>query len=169
MALSAMRILFCRAGPSNIYPEAGRLAARTGVKLLGRDSTGEWVYICCYNNEPRWVRQAYAQPKDNPMVTATPTVQNAVATITPTDINPNDVRWLPIQPVASSLEPLPPPTPVPADDYPLYRHDAGNRARVPNVPRPPLSYAWPSPGLAGNEFTSPVVVGGQSVLRRQRR
>ncbi len=153
-----------RAGPSNIYSEAGRLAARTGVKLLGRDATGEWVYICCYNNEPRWVRQAYAQPKDNPTLAPTATPINPVATTTPTNMNPNDVRWLPVQSLASALEPLPPPTTVPADDYPLYRHDAGHRARVPHLPRSPLNSAWPSPGLAGGGFTSPVVVGGQSVL-----
>jgi len=153
-----------RLGPSNLYPEAGKLPANTGIKLLARDATGEWVYVCCINSEPHWVRQAYAQARDNPTPTPTPTQSSAVATAVPTEINPNDVRWLPFQPLSSSLEPLPPPTAVPADDYPLYRHDAGNRGLAPRLPGSPLVSAWPSPGLASNAFIGPVIVGGLNVL-----
>ncbi len=143
-----------RVGPSNLYSEAGHLGANTNINLLGRDATGEWVYICCVNNSPYWVRQAYVQPRDNPTATAAPT-----------DSNPNDVRWLPLQPLASSLEPLPAPaTAVPADDYPLTQRDASNRARVPRVPPSPLTNGWPGPALAGGPFTTGAVVGGSSVL-----
>ncbi|MFN8491849.1 MAG: PQQ-binding-like beta-propeller repeat protein [Caldilineaceae bacterium] len=143
-----------RVGPSNLYSEAGRLAVNTNINLLGRDATGEWVYICCVNNKPYWVRQAYVQPRDNPTATAAPT-----------DSNPNDVRWLPLQPLASSLEPLPAPaTAVPADDFPLAQRDASHRARVPRVPPSPLNNGWPSPALAGGPFTTGAVVGGVNVL-----
>lgn len=143
-----------RVGPSNLYSEAVRVGANTNVNLLGRSETGEWVYICCVNNQPYWVRQAYAQPQNNPTATAAPT-----------DTNPNDVRWLPRQPLPAALEPLPAPaTPIPADDYPLSRHDASNRARVPRIPASPLINAWPAPALAGGAFTTGAVVGGSSVL-----
>jgi len=142
-----------RLGPSNVYREAGTLGVNTQVNLLGRDATGEWVYVCCLGNDPRWARQAYVPPVDN-----------ALATAAPTSINPNDVRWLPVQPLASDITPLLTPTPIPANDYPTVRHDPSNRARIPRIPRLPLDNAWPSLGLAGGAFTSPVVVAGESVL-----
>ncbi len=142
-----------RLGPSNVYAEAGSLPVNTQVNLLGRDATGEWVYVCCLGNDPRWARQAYVQAFDN-----------LLATAAPTSINPNDVRWLPLQPLASDATPVLTPTPIPANDYPIVRHDPTNRARVPRIPRLPLDNAWPSLGLAGGAFTSPVVVAGESVL-----
>jgi len=142
-----------RVGPSNVYPEAGLLGVNTQVNLLGRDATGEWVYVCCLGNDPRWARQAYVQPFDN-----------VLATAAPTSINPNDVRWLPMQPLASDITPVLTPTAIPANDYPTVRHDPTNRSRIPRIPRLPLDNAWPSLGLAGGAFTSSVVVAGESVL-----
>ncbi len=143
-----------RLGPSNIYTPTGTIGANAEVQLLGRSRSGEWVYACCLaDNRPAWIRQAYARPSGN-----------TLGSDAPEDANPNDVRWLPVQPIASDLQPLPEVTPVPGEDYPLYRYTRDARGQLPQVPPPPLDLAWPVPGQASQPLISPVAVSGASVL-----
>lgn len=143
-----------RLGPSIIYTNTGTIAANSEVRLLGRNPSGEWVYACCLDNAPGWVRQAFAIPTGNTFGDATLDAEN----------NPNDVRWLAVQPVASILHPIPPPTAVPADDYPLYRYLRDAQGRLPHIPVPPVNFAWPSPAQASLPLISPATVAGPSVL-----
>jgi outer membrane protein assembly factor BamB len=143
-------------GPSVLY---GNLVTRTvtlapgaEVQLFARTPSGEWVYGCCQNNQPFWVRQAFAPPRDNQR-----------ATNLPEDANPNDVRWLNVQPISGRVF-LPTPTPVPANDYPLYRYSRGAQAQLPQLPRPPVVEPWTIPPQAAQSFSSPAVVVGASVV-----
>jgi outer membrane protein assembly factor BamB len=140
-------------GPSTIYTRTATLAANTEIRLLGRNASGEWVYSCCFNNEPAWVRQVYAQPRDNTLGPGAPEGANA-----------NDVRWLALQPVSSILQPLPVPTPIPEGDYPLYRYARDAAGRLPRLPQPPVSFGWPATAQAAQALISPVTVAGSSVL-----
>ncbi|NJN82109.1 MAG: SH3 domain-containing protein, partial [Caldilineaceae bacterium] len=141
-----------RAGPSNFYSQTVSIAGDSEVKLHGRDRSGEWVYVCCVDNELGWVRQAYARAQGNELADGAPE-----------EINPNDVQWLPIQPLAANVTPIPSATAVPPGDFPLVRYDPSNRANVPARPNPPVQFAWPSRPEAGQAFSSPVIVAGSSV------
>ncbi len=143
-----------RLGPSTLYTATtNQLGPDTEVTILNRNHSGEWLYVCCLDNQPNWVRQAHARPRDNVLQ------PNA-----PTNSNPNDVRWLSIQPALQSLPPLPSPVPPGPDDYPLYRYDRHGQGRVDQLPSPPLTFAWPAQAQAGAAFGSPVAVMGESVL-----
>lgn len=144
-----------RLGPSNIYSvTTNSLAPNTEINIIGRNPSGEWLYICCLDNQPYWVRQAYARPSGN-------TLQPGA----PEDSNPNDVRWLPTQAPPSYLPPLPTAVPPGPDDFPLYRFDRQGQGRV-DIPNPPFNYGWVdiSAGQAGQGFGSPAAVVNSSVL-----
>ncbi len=101
-----------RLGPSNVYTTVAQLAPQVRVTIIGRNVSGEWLYICCIesqpNQAPTWVRQAFVRPRDNPLPNGAPE-----------DSNPNDVRWLPIQTAPSYLPIVPTPFAPAPDDYPL--------------------------------------------------
>lgn len=140
-----------RLGPSTIYTATGTIGINTEVQLLGRNRSGEWVYACCLNNQPGWVRQARARPDsvdDNP----------------PEGVDADDVRWLSLQTVAPNLPVLPEVTPVPGEDYPLVRYTRDAQARLPGLPQPPLNFAWPAVAQASLSLISPAVVSGSSVV-----
>ena len=143
-----------REGPGANYNSKGEFGPEIEVKLLGRTRSGEWVYACCVDNEPGWIRQIEAPPsgnefRDNP----------------PENADPNDVRWLRVQSIDSSLEPLPIATTIPIDDFPLARYDRANRAKLATFPVIPVRNGWPNtPYETGSEFTSGVAVFGQSVV-----
>jgi len=145
--------VWVRLAPVNTQTPVATLVANTSVNLLGRDSTGEWVYFCCVNNEPRWLRQVYAQPTDNP------TPPNA-----PPSSTPNDVRWLPTVPWPGSIAQPSLATPIPPDDFPLLRRDRANSGRVPGNFTGTLNSFWPVAAEAGQPFTSPPVVAGPYVV-----
>ncbi|RIK50620.1 MAG: hypothetical protein DCC57_11690, partial [Chloroflexi bacterium] len=142
-----------RLGPSVVYTATGTLAANSEVQLLGRTPSGEWVYACCVDNRPGWVRQAYARPRDNGLPPGAPQGTNG-----------NDVRWLGVQPVTTGLLPLPTPTPIPPGDYPLWRYTRDAQGRLPQLPQPSVSLAWPAPAQASQALISPAVVTGASVV-----
>jgi outer membrane protein assembly factor BamB len=146
-----------RLGPSNVYTVVTTLNPDTKVTVLGRNPSGEWLYICCAENQqnqaPTWVRQAYVRPRDNQLQSGAPEGSN-----------PNDVRWLAIQPAPSYLPLIPTPVPPGADDYPFYRYDRHGQGRVDQLPLPPLGEAWPADATAGGALSSPVAVMGSSVL-----
>jgi outer membrane protein assembly factor BamB len=143
-----------RVGPGNIYTATeSTLAGGTEVRLIGRNPSGEWVYACCLDDEPGWIRQVYAKPADNELGPGAPS-----------NAQPDDVRWLNIQPVSSALRPLPAATAIPPGDFPLYRFDRGARGFVPEVPPPPVAFAWPTIAQAAGPLISPVVVVGSSVV-----
>ena len=62
----------------------------------------------------------------------------------PEGSNPDDVRWLPIQPILASLTPLPTQIPPGPDDYPLARYDHHGQGRVDRLPNLPFNFAWPA-------------------------
>jgi outer membrane protein assembly factor BamB len=141
-------------GPSTIYTRTVALNPNTEVRLFGRTASGEWVYGCCQNgNQPFWVRQAYAPPANNDPIPGAPT-----------ETNPNDVRWLPVQPVSSGVQPLPSSTPIPEGDYPLYRYSRSAAGQLPRLPRPPLVEPWTAPAQASQSLSSPAIVSRGSVL-----
>lgn len=142
-----------RLGPSNIYSATtSQLGANTEVRAIGRNASGEWLYVCCLDNQPYWVRQAYARPRDNQLQGGAPEGARA-----------DDVRWLPLQSAPPSLPALPVPLIPAPNDFPLYRYDRHGQGRV-SVPGPPFSYDWPAEAQAGQGFGSPVIVAGSSVL-----
>ncbi|MCC6453919.1 MAG: PQQ-binding-like beta-propeller repeat protein [Caldilineaceae bacterium] len=142
-----------RLGPSNVYTATTeQLGQNAPVTIIGRNPSGEWIYVCCLANQtPYWVRQAYARPNGNPTPTGAPE-----------GTNPNDVRWLPIQPPPAYLPALPPPVPPGPDDYPLYRYNRQGQGRVDQLPAPNLNIKWRAE--AGQSLRSPVAVMGASVL-----
>lgn len=141
-------------GPSTVYTPTGTLSAGQEVLLLGRTQTGEWVYMCCQDNEPVWIRQANALPSGNELQSGAPT-----------DSDPNNVRWLNIQPTPTTLRVLWTPPPVAAEDFLLYRYDRANRAQFTHLPNPPATFAaWAGAAQAGQALISPVIVSGQSVI-----
>jgi outer membrane protein assembly factor BamB len=142
-----------RLGPSNVYTATTeQLGQNAPVTIIGRNPSGEWIYVCCLANQtPYWVRQAYARPSGNPTPSGAPE-----------GTNPNDVRWLPIQPPPAYLPALPPPVPPGPDDYPLYRYDRHGQGRVDQLPSPTLNIKWLAE--AGQSLRSPVAVMGASVL-----
>lgn len=142
-----------RAGPSNLYGAVGTLANGTAVNLIGRDETGEWVVVCCFENVPRWLRQVYAPPKDNPLPAGVPTTTN-----------PNDVRWLKVEIAPPTTVPILTPTPIPINSFPLYRHDRGNSGRIPKLPTWPLQQVWPSPNRAEQPLISPILAANDKVF-----
>lgn len=141
-------------GPSTIYTLTGTIDANTEVNLIGRNPSGEWVYVCCRNNEPVWARQYDIRPKDNDLQ---PGAEE--------DANPDDVRWLSVQPAPSSVRTLPVPTPIPAGYYPLPYYSRAGNGRLPSLPNQPFnSNAWPSVAQAGQALVSAPAVGLSSVL-----
>ncbi len=139
-------------GPSALYTTTGALANGTDVQLRGRNATGEWVLVCCIDGNTAWMRQIFAEPVDNPLQPGAPQ-----------DSNPNDVRWLPLEPISSQLPPLFTPTPIPAQDYPLYRYNIHNTGYIAHLPKPPLVTSWP-PAQAAQALISPVAISNASVI-----
>lgn len=148
-------------GPSQRYPTLEAAPAQgTRLTLTGRDEFGEWIYACCVNSVPGWIRQADARPTANPTALALP----AGADI-------NDVRWLPIRtqpdigPGTPSPTSTPMPTPIPTGEFPLYRQDRTNQARVDSLLRPPYSYRWKGETAStGLSLLTGVVAANKSVL-----
>jgi outer membrane protein assembly factor BamB len=140
-------------GPSSLYTATITILENQTIRIEGRDSTGEWVYLCCQDNIDGWVRQAFLLLKDNVLPPGAPTTAD-----------PNDVRWLALrQPTVAPPMPVPTSTPISEDEYPLYRRTPGNQAWESTMIQPPLVYAWPDPGQASRAMSSPVVVSGFGV------
>lgn len=143
--------VWLRLAPMNTHTPVATLVAGTEIRLRGRDASGEWMYICCVDNEPRWIRQAYAPPRDNQLP------PNA-----PAGATPNDVRWLPTQPWPGNIYQNPPATPIPSQDYPLFRRDRANTGRVPGELPEYLNQRWRAETTG--EITTPALVYGSFVL-----
>ncbi len=147
-----------RVGPSSLYTQTDTIAVGTQVTLLGRDNTGEWLYVCCApnSNNPGWMRSVSARP------TLNPTLPAPLATT-----DPNNIRWLTVRSADANLTPVPASAPAAPNDFPMAHHDAGNTGRVPALPRLPLQLGWPAggqAGLAGGGYTSGAIVVGNSVI-----
>jgi outer membrane protein assembly factor BamB len=144
-----------RLGPSSVYTEVSTLQPGTRVNLLGRNPSGEWLYLCCVADQPYWARHAFVRPRDNPLQS------NA-----PEGSNPNDVRWLRVEPPPAYLPLLPTAVPPGPDDYPLFRYDRHGAGRVDQLPSPPFNPTWVDAerGRAGGALVSPVAVVGSYVL-----
>ncbi|MGL4650193.1 MAG: PQQ-binding-like beta-propeller repeat protein [Caldilineaceae bacterium] len=145
-----------RVGPGSFYTQSATINIGTQVTLLARDTTGEWVYLCCTpgNNGPAWVRGVSARPVENPTL---PPPLN--------ELNQNDIRWLVVRGPDANQTPVPSLAPVAITDFPMFRHDRGNTARVAQLPRLPLATAWSGQsGLAGQSYTSGAVLAGNAVF-----
>lgn len=142
-----------RAGPSNLYGATDTMGTGTTVNLIGRDETGEWVFVCCVNNAPRWLRQVYAPPKDNQLQPGAPPGSN-----------PNDVRWLKVEIAPPTTTPIMTPTAIPDNSFPRFRHDPYNSGRVAKLPTWPLTQVWLNPNRANQPLISPIVVANNNVL-----
>jgi outer membrane protein assembly factor BamB len=143
-----------RMGPSSLYTQTAILVGQQRLLLRGRDPGGEWIYVCCEYNVEGWTRQAKLDLRDNQLPPGAPS-----------DANANDVRWLAERESTVHLaNPLPVPTQIPLEDYPLFRRDPGAQARLDR----PLAAAyvpeWPRPAEAFGAMSSSVVVAGSSVL-----
>jgi len=147
-----------RVGPSSLYTQTAAIPVGANITLLNRDRTGEWIWFCCIpgSNNPGWIRSANVRPISNP--TLIPPRETA---------NPNDAVWLADRSPDAALTPIPTSAPAGAADFPMLRVDKGNSGRVALVPQLPYVYAWPAggqAGVAGQAFTSPAIVSGQSVI-----
>lgn len=149
-----LTVVFVRGAPSNAVTPVSSMAAGTAIQLLRRDASGEWVYFCCPANDgSRWMRQVYAPPTGNPTVTTLPP-----------SATPDDVRWLGVEPWPVGVPQTPTATPIPAEDFPYFRHDRANTGRVPAAVNGFFNPYWLQPAVAGQPFTSGVVVVGQYVI-----
>lgn len=143
-----------RQGPSTITSGVANLSTNELVTMVGRNATGEWVYLCCPNNQSGWIRQIDARPRDN--------VLDGGA---PDDADPNDVRWLKVEPLPPNLTPLPPQTfPVLPGVFPLIRYDNANQGFIQSLPLETLTSNWGIRERAGDAFESPVIINQNSVL-----
>ena len=144
-----------RAGPSNLYGATDTLPNGAPVTLIGRDETGEWLYVCCAANTTtlRWVRQAYAPPKDNQLQPGAPPGSN-----------PNDVRWLKVEVAPPTTVPILTPTVIPDNSFPHFRRDRSNTGRVPKLPTWPLTPVWPNPNRPDRAMVSAIMVANDKVL-----
>lgn len=140
-------------GPSTTYTQTAVLEGNLTVSLLGRNASGEWVYLCCYAGEPVWARQFHARPSGNELDPGAPEGARA-----------NDVRWLPEQFPPSMLTPMPAPTLPAPGDFPMLGYDYHAGGRVPTLPQPPLISAWSGSAQAAGGLSSPAVIAGDSVL-----
>ncbi len=141
-------------GPSTAYTQTMTVPAGTRILLRGRTASGEWVFACCEAQVEGWIRQAYVVIQDNPPPPELPA-----------EIDPNDPRRLvERRPQVSPPQPLATPTPIPPDDYPLYRRDPAARAWTASPFLTPLGFAWPVPAQAGRAMSSPVLVAGDAVF-----
>ena len=139
-------------GPSSHYENDGEFVSGE-IWLEGRSSSGEWVYASQDSNMG-WLRQADARPRDNELP------DNA-----PEGANPNDVRWLAVQSAPSDLGSTPVPTAIPINDFPLEYRNRSNQNWVNRIPLPAYNTFWTEGGYdAGQPFSSPVVVAGNSVI-----
>ena len=146
-------------GPSSIYTATDTLDFNAEIRLYGRDATGEWVYVCCVDDELAWARQADVRIEGNELPDELDDDDEN------DDEEANDVRWLRIEPVLSTLRPLPTRTPIPPGDFPLIRFTPENSGRI--QPLPNLSAAaktWTTEPQAGGSLVSPAVVAGSSVI-----
>ena len=142
-----------RRGPSHFYESTKDLGGNVQVQLLGRDQTGEWMYVCCQDDERGWVRQVDVLPRDN----VRPDDQ-------PDDFNPNNARWLRVEPFPNGLA-VPPISPaIPGGTFPLYRYDRANQARLPALPLPPLTEFWSQRERTQGEILSAAIVSAQAVI-----
>lgn len=150
-------VVSLRLGPSSVYSTTIQLARGTRLTAIGRNPSGEWLYVCCIENQsdqgPAWARQAQVRPRDN-------TLQSGA----PEGANPNDARYLPMLPAPGNLPIIPTPIPPGPDDFPLYRYDRHASGRVDFLPNPPLNPTWGTEASAGAELGSPVAVVGTSLL-----
>lgn len=147
-----------RVGPSSLYTQTATLPVGTGITLLNRNASGEWVYFCCIpgSNNPAWMLSAKARPAGNPALAAPRE-----------NLTPNDARWLAQRDADPSLAPIPTSPVAPATDYPMARADRHNSGSVASVPSLPYTYGWAlggNSGVAGNGFISGAVVSGASVV-----
>ena len=140
-----------RTGPSNLNIPVTTFTGDSFVTLNGRDETGEWVSICC--DPPQWIRQIFAQPRDNGLPAGAPI-----------GANPNDVRWLRVQIPPPTTVPILTPTALPDNSFPLARRDRSNSGRVPDLPNWPLEEAWLSAQRAEQAMSSPIVVSNDKVI-----
>jgi outer membrane protein assembly factor BamB len=143
--------VWLRQAPRNAQTPDGTLVPGLGVRLRGRDSTGEWVYICCADGQQRWLRQVNAPPSNNSLP------GNA-----PPNATPNDVRWLPTQPWPLNIPQPPGATPIPPDDFPMPSRDRANTGHVPTAFSGGLQLV--GFGSSTGRLTTPPVVVGSYVL-----
>jgi outer membrane protein assembly factor BamB len=152
-------VIWLRQAPSIIVTPVSTAVLNTTVDLLGRDNSGEWVYV--YLQPPNapgayWIRQLYAVPGNNSWpANATP----------PPSATPNDVRWLPVQAWPGNIAQPATATPIPAGDFPTLRYDRGNSAQLA---RPLPSNLVSPPQIFSAELakapSAPVVVASSSIV-----
>ncbi len=153
----AATTVWLRLAPMNTHTPVATLQTGTQVDLRGRDESGEWVYLCCVENEQRWIRQVYAPPIDNERLP-----DNA-----PPNATPNDVRWLPVQPWPANFPPPMVATPIPPDAATYVRQDRANTGRISNGLNGSLH---PLPGWSTDsatipqQFSTPLLVVDKYVL-----
>jgi outer membrane protein assembly factor BamB len=144
-----------RAGPSSLYTQTATLNAGQVVIMEGRESVGEWVYLCCEQDVAGWTLQANVQIQGNQWPEGSGNQGD-----------PNNANRLNIRaPQTPLAQPFNQPTPVPGGDFPFWRRDPASQANVGQLPRSNLRRAWPdNEGATGGGVTSPVVVVGLSVV-----
>jgi outer membrane protein assembly factor BamB len=153
----AATTVWLRLAPLNTHTPVATLQVNTQVDLRGRDESGEWVYLCCVDNEQRWVRQVYAPPVDNA----------ALPDNAPPSATPNDVRWLPVQPWPANFPPPPVATPIPPDSATYVRQDRANTGRLSNGLNGSLQTlpSWSvDSSTIPQQFSTPLLVVGPYVL-----
>lgn len=113
-------ILNVRLGPGTDYPIVGQVSAETELLLVGRNEAGDWLVVCCVDDQPGWVTVRLVRTDSDlsllpiglaPTRVPTPTpTATALPTATPT-----------VTPVVTAPPPLPDqpdPTPTPLPTRP---------------------------------------------------
>ncbi len=153
-----------RLGPSTIFTATDTLGANEEISLRGRDNPGEWVYVCCVDddddNQERdnlaWVRQVSVRIQGNEL--------GGVEEGDEGYFDRNQARWLPVVAPRFDLRPLPTVTAPPVNVFPLHRYTPDNRGQLTSLPD--LSSAqklWSVEPETGGSLLSPLVVSGSYV------
>lgn len=136
--------------------EIGELEHNTQLSLKSRTLTGEWINVCCLNQQVGWLRRTELKIENN--------VLDAGA---PDDADPNDTRWLRVE-GAQANNPLARPPQVqlpPAGTYPLFRGNSANQGRVTQLPTAPVSSFWEGKqGIASAQVVSPITLSASGVF-----
>lgn len=135
-------------GPNQLYPTIEPvLNLGQQVELRGRDRFGEWIYLCCSNDQSGWVRQAFVSAQNNTLPSGAPVT-----------VTPDDIALLPIQAADPVLAATPTPTPLSSNVFPQALRDRTNQAFVPALPRPPFTFTLRDQATTGSATLGDVVV-----------
>ena len=131
-----------RLGPGTDYPTIGQVTAGAKLALLGRNTAGDWLVVCCVEEKPGWVAARLVRTEAD--ITALPVgLPLRLPTATPLPMTTSSVTPSPI----TTLQPTPTADRgrAPTPEEPLRPAPPKLPTPIPSCLRPPPSRLRPSP------------------------